>query len=190
MFKPPIIIFFFMCFFFFTQAANATLVRWELENFNFDDGGSATGTFVYDTELGTVSDINIYTLSGSRVEGRHYIATAGSWGRHSEVGLLVFTDTSSTEDYQGAGWFRFDIREIRDYYEIGRRLRAWNGAESYCVNSECSSAASIITDPDNYRRGGGGIIAIEHLPAVPLPAAGWLFLSAIGGLFWTKKRAR
>lgn len=182
-----------------SHASHAAVVTWELVNFTFDDGGTASGTFNFDTEKNTLSDIDIYTSTGSRVEGRHYIALAGEWGMNPDWGTLAFTDTTSTSNYQGAGWFRIDISyfadvtEFQAILEAGVRLDQWLevGAESYCTNINCSSAANEITDPSNSRETLSGYLLSTDVQAapVPLPASVWLLLSAFVGLFYIRRRA-
>ncbi|MCP4320914.1 MAG: hypothetical protein GY787_03480 [Alteromonadales bacterium] len=169
------------------NTANAALVTWELADFSFDDGGTAYGSFVYDTDLNVVSNIDVYTTEGSRLSGRHYIATAGVWGSNTDFGILAFTDTSSTSNYQGAGWLRMDFHSISNVTDVGISLDQWLavGAESYCVNSDCSSAANEITDPDNSRETiSGYILSTQSVPSpVPLPASVWLFISGLVGIY-------
>ena len=172
----------------------ASLVTWELENFSFDDGGTAYGSFVFDTELNTVSDIDVYTTEGSRLGGRHYIATAGAWGDNSDIGIIALTDTSSTTNYQGAGWLRMDFRSITNTTDVGVSLNQWIavGAESYCTNSVCSSAANEITDPENSRETiSGSILSTQSIPSpVPIPASVWLLGSGLLWLFGLGSRKR
>ncbi len=177
--------------FFLSSLTQAALVTWELNDFLFDDGGSAYGSFVYDTENRSVHNIDVYTTPGSRLNGRHYIATAGSWGSNADIGIMAFTNTNSTSNYQGAGWFRMDFHSISNVTSAGVLLDQWLavGAESYCVNMACSSAANEITDPQNSRETiSGYIYSTQSAPSpVPLPASVWFFLSALGGMGWISR---
>lgn len=134
-------------------AANASVVTCQLNDFVFDDGGKAHGSFAYDTLLKELKDIDISTSSGSDMNGRSYIAVAGAWGSHLEHGNLVFTDTSSVNNYKNAGWLRISVKKFPQEIILNYKLELWPGmsAESYCVNSDCSSAANDITDPKNSR---------------------------------------
>lgn len=55
---------------------HAAPILWTLQNVTFDDGGTATGSFVYDADLGNapaaLSSINITTTSGSAYGGTSY----------------------------------------------------------------------------------------------------------------------
>ena len=175
-----------MVFILSSNVASAALVTWELAGFSFDDGGTAYGTFVYDTHTKQVSYIDVYTTDGSRVNGRHYIASAGAWGSSTDSGIMVFTDTFSTIDYQGAGWFRMDFHSIVNVTDVGVALDQWLtvGAESYCVNPACTTAANEITDPDNTRKTiSGYILSTQSAPSpVPVPASIWFFVSGVAGI--------
>ncbi len=179
---------------FLSSVSQAALVTWELNNFSFDDGGSAYGSFIYDTENKSIHNIDVYTTPGSRLNGRHYIANAGSWGSHADIGIMTFTDTDSTNDYRGAGWFRMDFHSISNVTSAGVSLDQWLavGGESYCVNIYCSSAANEITDPQNSRETiSGYIYSTQSIPnPVPLPASAWLFLSALSGIGWISRKKR
>lgn len=155
---------------FITQAA---VVKWSLTDFKFNDSGTAYGTFVFDTKTNQLSDIDIYTTAGNTLNGRHYVAPAGDWGLFPQYGILAFTD-SIASDLTGAGWFRMDF-DIDFDATIGTSVYPWLavGAESFCVNSNCNSAANEITNPGKSRDTvSGHLVAISN---VPLPPAMWLF---------------
>jgi hypothetical protein len=47
-------------------------IVWTLDGIQFDDGGTATGSFVFDADLGLYSDIDIRTTAGAVMAGSHY----------------------------------------------------------------------------------------------------------------------
>ena len=47
-------------------------LTWTLHNVTFNDGGTASGTYVYDADTNTVSNINIVTTAGSAMPGATY----------------------------------------------------------------------------------------------------------------------
>ncbi len=55
-----------------TTAASAVPVSWTLDNWTFSDGGTASGSFVYDADLGSYSDIAVMTTAGSNLFGSFY----------------------------------------------------------------------------------------------------------------------
>ncbi len=130
---------------------NASPVSWELVDFQFNDGGTAYGSFTYDSDTYQISNIDIYTTGGSMLSGRHFVSTAGEWGNNTSFGILAFSDTTGP-DFTGAGWFRIDAN-INFNASPGTIVNQWLdvGAESFCVNYVCSSAANEITNPGQSR---------------------------------------
>jgi hypothetical protein len=51
-------------------AANANLVTWNLQDFVFSDGGTASGSFVFDANTGHYSNISIVTTAGTPIPTR------------------------------------------------------------------------------------------------------------------------
>lgn len=49
----------------FTVSANAAPIQWTLTDVAFDDGGTATGSFVHDADSNTYSNILLKTTAGS-----------------------------------------------------------------------------------------------------------------------------
>ena len=72
-----------------TTAAKAAPVLWTLNNVTFDDGGTATGSFIFDADAGTACstssspcgmfyDVNIMTTGGSALSGATYSVVCGT----------------------------------------------------------------------------------------------------------------
>ncbi|HUP04955.1 MAG TPA: putative Ig domain-containing protein, partial [Bryobacteraceae bacterium] len=58
---------------------SAAQVKWTLHSVTFADGGTATGSFVYDADSNTYSSVNITTTSGTAFAGAAYTqVTAGT----------------------------------------------------------------------------------------------------------------
>lgn len=55
-----------------TSGSPAAVIEYTLENVTFDDGGTATGTFGFDTILDSVVSVNITTTGGSKLSGATY----------------------------------------------------------------------------------------------------------------------
>lgn len=53
-------------------SASATLIKWHLQDVAFDDGGTASGSFIYDADTSTFSSINVMTSTGSILPGENY----------------------------------------------------------------------------------------------------------------------
>ena len=73
-------------------------ITWNLSGVTFDDGGSASGSFVYDAPSNTFSAIDITTTAGSAFAGATYTGLSGAFGS-SNTGMLLgpsgnLTDTA------------------------------------------------------------------------------------------------
>lgn len=172
----------------FSTMAGASPIKWELVDFEFNDGGTAYGSFTYDSVLNQFSDIDILTTAGSYLDGRYFVSTAGEWGDIPGYGVLAFSD-STGPDFTGAGWFRIDAN-IDFEAEIGTVVNQWLavGAESFCTNYLCNSAANEITNPGESRDTiSGYLVAVS---SVPEPSVFLLFITALITLISTRKNGR
>jgi hypothetical protein len=165
--------------------AIAQPLTWELVDFEFSDGGTAYGSFTYNRDTNQFSDIDLTTTSGSMLSGRHFVSTAGVWGSMPNNGTLAFSDTTGP-DFAGAGWFRIHAN-IDFNASPGTIVNQWLavGAESFCINSLCSSAANEITNPGQSRDTiSGHLVATAPIPepdtyAMLLAGLGLIGLTAI-----------
>jgi hypothetical protein len=70
-------------------AASADQVTWNLIGVIFGDGGSASGSFVYDANTNTVSSVNITTTAGTLSGGAVYLGVNTGFGPSAtEIALL------------------------------------------------------------------------------------------------------
>lgn len=166
---------------------SSTPITWELVDFSFSDGGSAYGSFTYDSELDIFADIDIYTTAGSDLGGRHYTATAGVWGSMPHYGVLAFSD-SSGPDFTGAGWFRIDAY-IDFEATLGSIVDQWLavGAESFCINYSCNSAANEITNPGESRDTLSGYL---RAASVDEPSSIALLAFSLSYFVWVRRKRR
>lgn len=156
--------------------ANAIPVSWELVDFQFNDGGTAYGSFIYDSDTNQLSNIDIQTTGGSLLTGRRFVSTAGSWGSMPHNGILAFSDTPGP-DFSGAGWFRIDA-DVDFNASPGTIVNQWLavGAESFCMNYSCNSAANEITNPGQSRDTISGYL----VASVPEPGTYIMMLIGLG----------
>jgi hypothetical protein len=68
--------------------ASADGITWGLSGVTFDDGGTASGSFVYDAITNTYSSISIITSPGAAFGGTTYTSLSSAFGS-SSTGLLV-----------------------------------------------------------------------------------------------------
>lgn len=161
--------------------AHATPVQWTLSDVLFDDGGTATGSFIYDADSATYSNISITTtdallvpvatfttlLSGSATDA----AFATSAGNQTGLPFLQFL------------YFQFPLTNAGGtLYLIDPFFPAASSFDGACVNAGCTSVAYGRTMLDGGITGGAPAV-------VPVPAALWMFGSALVGLGICRRRA-
>jgi len=153
-------------------SAAALPVAWQLNDVVLSDGQVLTGGFVYDADLNAYSDISIFSSGSVNYPANEWdtspaagpvISTfsAGVAGIGDSVLTLVFTDGGLTNAGGTLG------------------MSTFGGTFGTCANADCSSVqfdSSVV-------------LVSGTVSAVPVPAAAWLFGSALAGLGWTRRRA-
>ncbi|MGI9341883.1 MAG: hypothetical protein ACR2QV_03490 [Gammaproteobacteria bacterium] len=158
------------------SAAEAAPVTWTLQNVVFKSGGTATGSFVYDVDTSTYSSISI-TTSPFMLLGTTY----------TEIAENPLSDASFLLSH------RFDVRQPGDlmvfFLDFESDLTNAGGTvglstsvatEAYCFDASvlpCLTETGRIIDP---------IANASVFALVPIPAAAWLFGSALGLLGWAR----
>jgi hypothetical protein len=91
-----------------SMSANAVPLVWNLQGVTFDDGGTATGSFVYDANTSTYSAINIqttgnlsFTYTTSGLIGGGPFALAVTTGSFVGAGFLQLIAVSGLTDAGG-----------------------------------------------------------------------------------------
>ena len=143
--------------------ASAAPVVWTLSGVTFSDGGTASGSFIFDADTNTYSSINVTTTSGSVRSGATYLfqngGGAGALGMVTASGNLTGTPDlalSFSSSLTNAG---------------GSRTLA--GFEATCQVAACSSQVAPLR---NVTAG-----SIQSAPApVPLPPTVILTLAGVG----------
>lgn len=121
----------------FATAASATPLIWTLNGLAFDDGGTASGSFVYDADSNHFSAVNLTTTAGSNLPGAtfHYVCTspcvATTWS-DSEV---VFLFAGAATDLTGAPAFALSFTPTLDNSGASAAVR---GGETVCIDAVCS----------------------------------------------------
>ena len=170
-----------------TSASWAIPVKWELKDVIFNDGVTATGSFYYDADTDTFSGISI-TVAG--------FATAGVYGSLDDDPF-----TYMDQDFVGGGnsqllLYRWDTTTT---------------APDDCAQTFCRRSLDFNIDGNLTNAGGEhnliyGIVTPEYVEndflevaeshyivggsvaSVPVPAAAWLFGSALGLLGWLRRK--
>jgi hypothetical protein len=170
-----------------SMSASAVPVTWTLNNVAFNDGATASGSFTYDADTNTYSSISVATTAGSVLGGQGFAGLLTDIG--PDASRLGMAPTPSTTV---AGLpillFRFDTALTNAGGTSNLTLGTYSpffpaqgSYEAVCVQSGiCGSPIPL----SNIRL----VTAGSVIAAVPIPAAAWLFGSALGVMGWLRRR--
>lgn len=151
--------------------ACANQITWTLEGVTFTDGGTASGSFVFDANLDAYSSINIVTTNGSVFTGSDYTfpdpANAPFTGPSE-----LFMVTSNAANLTGTPFL--DFIWTSNLTNAGGTDGFSTSGESSCTSPTCSSI-----DQTNVRLINGGSITSA---TVPEPASFLLLGSALAAV--------
>jgi hypothetical protein len=83
------------------QSASANPILWSLVGVTFDDGGTAYGSFVYDADTNTYSNISITTTAGSAFGGATYTLINDIADDPTASGIYLVTSVPATPGLPG-----------------------------------------------------------------------------------------
>lgn len=166
-----------MRFFFFLVATHTTSVTWSapiewtLSNVVFDDGGVAFGSFVYDAETDTFTDVYITATGGSTFGETIYSSSNGTfvYGLGNDSQIVAVPDWPPPDPTN----FITLLLEFQGPMTDAGGTLGINGpgsAELICTDQTCSTYSAFR-----------GVLS-GQISTVPIPAAVWLFFSAVAVL--------
>jgi len=159
--------------------ASADGVTWTLQNMLFNDGATASGSFVYDAATNTVSSIHITTTSGSFFTGATYTAVDPSFAPLPfDIGVVVML----MSDFTGSSALELEFF-TSNTFAVPQNLTNAGGTvftalnEFACLNSACTSVNDLR-----------GTIADGTVTSAPEPST--LVLAGLGllGLCTLRRR--
>jgi len=154
--------------FFVSAAVNAAPVAWTIDSLVFDDGGTGSGTFSYDADTNTYSDIAIVTTAGTGFGGASYTSVIDFAPNDStRLAVMIFPLESLPA---------LELSFASSLTNSGGIIAIDGLGESIC-GQECQYPVAEL-------RG----ISSGQISAVPVPAAVWLFGSALAGLGWLRRK--
>lgn len=159
--------------------ANAAPIRWVLQDVLFDDGGTAFGSFVYDADSNTFSAIDVTTTDGAVLPGSFYEFANFEAGLLDADSVLLVAAANPV-----AGTPAFNMNLDAAMTNAGGTIALAMAPpplafESTCLISNCTQFFSIDR-----------VIVSGSITTIPLPAAAWLFGSALGLVGWRSQAHR
>lgn len=147
--------------------SHAAPITWSLAGVTFDDLGTATGTFVYDADTNTYSNINITTTAGSAESGAAYGQPTG--------GNATFIDMATSLPVVVNVTQRFTMNFQAALTNAGGTVALAGGAESLCLAAGCGGGP---TGQQFLRTVTAG--SVTTVPPTAAPEPGTLLLLGAG----------
>lgn len=154
-------------------SAQAAPILWTLSDVLFMDGGTASGSFVYDATTESYSNIAITTTDSSLVTNATY--TAGLFGTATDVALVPSAPADQTGQRTFQLIYQFALTDAGGYVLLyDPFFPAYSSFDATCLNAGCSSIDydRLVID--------GAITGVPYV--VPVPGAVWLLGSALAAL--------
>lgn len=146
-----------------TSIASADGVTWDLSGVTFSDGGTASGSFVYDAATNTVSNVDIATTAGTAFGGATYTGVDPGLGPFSDQ--IVFVTDPSLIDF--AGTPVLDLLLIADLINSGGTVGLFDAIEGTSGDAGCTTGGI-------YFRGmtAGEVVSTPEPPSLALLGMG------------------
>jgi hypothetical protein len=184
---------------FVSATANASAVTWTFQDVVFDDGATLSGSFVYGGDSGFMLGETGLSVTGGDLSDKNYINWSGGVNSES-LNITVFQSALGANhsgervlqlailgDLTVAG--TISLTPAVDYADILGASGPPPGLY-YAYNREgfCTTAGCGLLDVTGA--GGRNLVSgtIAGVAAVPIPAAVWLFGSALAGLGWLRRK--
>lgn len=155
-------------------SALATPVKWTLANVTFADGGTASGSFVFDADTNVFSAIDMTTISGTVVTGHTYAFTCSCGPGEGNTVLFALTQAGDLANVPFL-WLPFaaPMTNAGGMIAINRANAGFN--EGQCNNTaNCASAVA----PKAARLTG----QIDGAPVTVPTLSPWAMILSIAGL--------
>jgi len=136
-------------------SASADSVIWTLTDLTFEDGGTASGYFVYDATTNTVTSIDIVTTGGAS-GGATYTSLDPGYGPYSFD--MAFVTVPGLSDYTGAPALEFQTVGDVALTNVGGVVPV-DVNEFVCTDAVCDTAGEVRGTLD-----GGTLVGVVITP--------------------------
>lgn len=163
-------------------SAQATPILWTINGMTFDDGGTGSGSFIYDADTNTYSNINITTTVGSVLPGDTYLYPDLLYALSQAPDYFMALDATGA-DLTGFS-FLTTVFSPSALTNAGITTSITGGTEGTCGNPDCS----ILEVEASFRNVTGGRVTAD-IVTVPEPETIALFGLGLLGLGLASRRA-
>ncbi len=166
--------------------SQAAIVEWTLNNVVLSDGQTLTGGFSFDADTSTYSNISIANSGSSFIPSTVFDRQITP-NACSSI-LCTFNDSAPSLGDIGLTliWNNSGVFPALSNDGGVRELNIGAAVFRACTREDCAARTVAPTDPIYATVVSGELNA----SAVPVPAAAWLFLSALGGLAGLRARGK
>ena len=164
----------------FSSPALGTPIIWDLQNVVFDDGGTASGSFVFDADSATYSSISITTTTGAVRTGAIYGIIDTFFPSFSDRLIAIATAPAS-------GVPRLSLEFQGQLTNLGGTVGIWQGPPFASFENECADALCGVSGPVRGMLSGGSVTSVA---AVPEPTTLALLSLGLAGLGFTRRRVK
>lgn len=154
-------------------AASADTVTWNLVGVTFNDGGTASGSFVYDATTNSFSSINIVTTAGTVLGGAAYMGLAPGFSAQPTV--VAFITDPSLASFIGTPGLGLGFTSALT--NLGGTVVLSFGTEGACFDAGCSAVSSHSPLRDTTA---GEVVATPEPSTLFLLGIG--FVALVGGV--------
>jgi hypothetical protein len=148
--------------------ASADGITWTLSGVTFSDGGTASGSFVFDALTNTYSSIDITTTAGSLFGGAAYAGLDP--GFPSTAGQLIVVTNPLLPDLTGTGVLELDFGPLTN---LGGTFPVVAEGEGTCDDAGCTSGTELRTTTAG---------SVTGTTATPEPSTLLLLVMGVAGL--------
>ena len=155
--------------------AHALLIRWTLSGASFNDGGTASGSFLYDADTSTMTGFDVTTTAGAALSGAHYVDLNGDFPPYPSHSFAV-TIPAAPPLPPNSPFLALQFQSALS--NAGGTINLLSGGEGFCLDSVCSLGS--------YRRvfNGGSVVGVK----VPEPGVLSLLVLGVGALLLARRK--